>query len=296
MLRKRIVIAEDDDAIAHMLNMALGDGGYLCVRARAGDEALRMVRLHTPDLLILDVMMPVIDGLEVARRLRADVILSATPILMLTALTSVDQKVQGLDAGADDYLVKPFDLRELAARVRALIRAARRERDRNPTTSLPGTASVEQHIDEVLKAGELAAVLHVDIRDFDHWADQVGYARAEQLVAALGELMLETTRAQGQGFLGHMGGADFIVVVNQPASGTEAAEALAKTIIERFDQRKAGWVDGDAAALGMAVAVSTTEGLAAGAAEELSERLAAAMRTAKQGEASNYVVWRAQTA
>jgi DNA-binding response OmpR family regulator len=287
MLRKKIVIAEDDDAIAHMLNMALGDGGYLCVRARSGDEALRMVRLHTPDLLILDIMMPSVDGFEVARRLRADVILSATPILMLTALGSVDHKVQGLEAGADDYMAKPFDLRELTARVRALIRAARRERDRNPTTSLPGTASVEQHIEDVLKGESAAAVLHFDIRDFDHWADQVGYARAEQFVAALGETILDSTRAAGEGFLGHMGGADFIAVTS-----LDQAEALARAAIERFDQRKAGWIEGGAAGLAMAIAVSTTEGLPPGTSEELSERLAAAMRTAKQGEASNFVVWR----
>jgi CheY-like chemotaxis protein len=271
-----------------MLNMALGDGGYLCVRARSGDEALRMVRLHVPDLLVLDVMMPVVDGLEVARRLRADVILSATPILMLTALGSVDQKVQGLEAGADDYLVKPFDLRELTARVRALIRAARRERDRNPTTSLPGTASVEQHVHEVLAAATPSAVLHFDIRDFDHWADQVGYARAEQFVAALGEVIHETSRAHGGGFLGHMGGADFIAVTS-----ADRGEELARSAIARFDERKGGWIDGGAATLVMAIGLATTTGLAAeGGAEELSDRLATAMRTAKQGEESNFVVWR----
>jgi CheY-like chemotaxis protein len=281
------VIAEDDDAIAHMLNMALGDGGYLCVRARTGDEALRMVRLHVPDCLILDVMMPAVDGLEVARRLRADVILSATPILMLTALGSVDHKVQGLEAGADDYMTKPFDLREMAARVRALIRAARRERDRNPTTSLPGTASVEQHIHEVLRGSTAAAVLHFDIRDFDDWADQVGYARAEQFVAALGEVIHESTRAHGEGFIGHMGGADFIAVTT-----ADSGEELARSAIGRFDERKGGWIDGGAAKLIMAVAVSTTDGLGAEGAQELSSRLAAAMRTAKQGEASNFVVWK----
>jgi len=288
MLRKKIIIAEDDDAIAHMLNMALGDGGYLCLRARSGDEALRMVRMQTPDLLILDVMMPGIDGFEVARRLRADVILSATPILMLTALGSVDQKVQGLEAGADDYLVKPFDLRELSARVKALIRAARRERDRSPTTSLPGTTTVEQHVEEVLKAGAPMAVVHFDIRRFDHWADEVGYARAELLVAALGELILDCTRTQGDCFLGHMGGADFIAVL-----GEGRAEELARTAIARFDERRGGWIDGEAANLCMAIAVSTTAGLGVGEGEALSERLASAMRTAKQGEASNFVVWTA---
>src|SRR3954454_476487 len=130
MLLKKIVIAEDDDAIAHMVSMALGDAGYLCLRARDGDEALKLVKAHDPDLLVLDVMMPRVDGLEVARRLKADVMWSRTPILMLTALAQVDDQVQGLEAGADAYMSKPFDLRELGARVKAMIRTARRERDR----------------------------------------------------------------------------------------------------------------------------------------------------------------------
>ena len=110
MLLKKIVVAEDDDAIAHMVSMALGDAGYLCLRARDGDEALRLVKAHDPDLLILDVMMPRVDGLEVARRLKSDVMWSRTPILMLTALSGIDSEVQGLDAGADSYMAKPFDL------------------------------------------------------------------------------------------------------------------------------------------------------------------------------------------
>src|SRR6187549_157119 len=132
MLLKKIVVAEDDDAIAHLVNMALGDAGYLCLRAKDGEEALRLVRAHDPDLLVLDVMMPRVDGHEVARRLKADVMWSRTPILMLTALASVDNQVEGIEAGADAYLPKPFDLREFQAKVKALIRATRRERDRNP--------------------------------------------------------------------------------------------------------------------------------------------------------------------
>ena len=76
----KIVIAEDDDAIAHMVNMALGDAGFLCMRARDGDEAINLVRHHAPDLMVLDVMMPRTDGLEVVRRLRADVQTSRTPV------------------------------------------------------------------------------------------------------------------------------------------------------------------------------------------------------------------------
>lgn len=140
---KKVVIAEDDDAIAHMVSMALGDAGFLCLRAYDGEEALRLVRAHDPDLLVLDWMMPRVDGIEVARRLKSDVMWSRTPILMLTALASVEQQVEGLEAGADAYMTKPFDLREFAARAKALIRATKRERERNPTTDLPGSRAID---------------------------------------------------------------------------------------------------------------------------------------------------------
>src|SRR6187549_729217 len=152
MLLKKIVIAEDDD-VAHMVNMALGDAGFLCLRARDGDEALKLVKAHDPDLLVLDVMMPRVDGFEVARRLKGDVMWSRTPILMLTALAGVDNQVQGIDAGADSYMSKPFDLREFGAKVKALVRASRRERDRNPTTNLPGSRAIDEEIDKALRAG-----------------------------------------------------------------------------------------------------------------------------------------------
>jgi CheY-like chemotaxis protein len=178
MLLKKIVIAEDDDAIAHMVNMALGDAGFLCLRARDGDEALKLVKAHDPDLLVLDVMMPRVDGLEVARRLKADVMWSRTPILMLTALAQVDDQVQGLEAGADAYMSKPFDLRELGARVKALIRSARRERDRSPTTNLPGSRAIDEEIEGALKSGKPTACVHIDVLNFDSYADQAAFLAA----------------------------------------------------------------------------------------------------------------------
>ncbi len=302
MLLKKIVIAEDDDAIAHMVNMALGDAGFLCLRARGGDEALNMVRMHTPDLLVLDVMMPGMDGLEVVRRLRADVILSKTPVLMLTALGSVDNKVEGLEAGADDYLVKPFDLRELSARVKALIRASRRERDRNPTTSLPGSGSIEDHMAGVLSGDVPAGVLQLCVVGFDEYSDQVGFTRAEKLVADLGRMILDEARAQtdDSAFVGHLGGVDFVAVTD-----LDKAEALAGNIIDGFEAQRESWHEADAggdqaadalvSALKMAIAVVSTEGLPARGSNELAVRMAQAMRTSKQGDGSNFVVWKPQT-
>lgn len=146
MLLKKLVIAEDDDAVAHLVAATLGDAGFLCLRARDGEEALNLTRTELPDLLVLDVMMPKMDGLQVCTRIKSDVVLSRIPILMLTSLAGVDDRVAGLEAGADDYLPKPFDLRELAARVKALIRQSRRERDRNPITNLPSSPAIEDQV------------------------------------------------------------------------------------------------------------------------------------------------------
>src|SRR5439155_6994560 len=130
---KKVVVGEDEDEIAHLIEVTLGDAGWLCLRGRDGEETLALTRHEAPDLLILDILMPRSDGIEMLRRLRADPVHAKVPVLMLTALSSVDDRVRGLDAGADDYLGKPFDLRELRARAEALVRMSRRERGRSPT-------------------------------------------------------------------------------------------------------------------------------------------------------------------
>lgn len=286
---KKIVIAEDDDAIAHMVSMALGDAGFLCLRAYDGEEALRLVRAHDPDLLVLDWMMPRVDGLEVARRLKSDVMWSRTPILMLTALASVEHQVQGLEAGADAYMGKPFDLREFAARAKALIRATKRERDRNPTTDLPGSRAIDGHLAELLKAGAPVAVLHIDVLHFDGYADAVGFAKAEDAVRALAKVVLAEARAHGDGaaFVGHLGGSDFITV-----TAPERGEALATALVAAIGAGKATIFAGDASKLAPVVAVATTAELTADGADQLARRLGAAMRTAKQADDGGFVVWR----
>ena len=116
----RVLVVDDDRALRDALRRALTLGGYEVVAAEGGREGLERVRTTRPDVVVLDVLMPDVDGLEVCQRLRADG--DRTPVLMLTARDAVDDRIAGLDAGADDYLVKPFDIEELKARVRALIR------------------------------------------------------------------------------------------------------------------------------------------------------------------------------
>ena len=125
-MAERILVVEDEVKITIFLRQGLTYEGYEVTVAYDGEEALAELRGETPDLVILDVMLPTIDGLEVCRRLRA---FSSVPVLMLTARDAVQDRVIGLDSGADDYLVKPFALDELLARIRALLRRQKATQD-----------------------------------------------------------------------------------------------------------------------------------------------------------------------
>jgi two-component system response regulator MprA len=119
-----ILLVDDDPAILSVLQRGLRIEGYTVQGASTGPAAVRMARVAPPDLIVLDVMLPELDGLEVCRRLRRDL---KTPILMLTARDAIPDRIAGLDSGADDYLVKPFDFDELLARIRALLRRVQPE-------------------------------------------------------------------------------------------------------------------------------------------------------------------------
>lgn len=116
---QKILIIEDEEGIIHLLNLYLRDAGFEVVVARDGADGLALHAREHPDLAILDIMLPALDGFEVCRRIRS---WSNTPILMLTARGDEDDRIQGLEQGADDYLVKPFSPRELVSRVRAILR------------------------------------------------------------------------------------------------------------------------------------------------------------------------------
>jgi len=216
---------------------------------------------------------------------------SRIPILMLTALAGVDNEVSGIEAGADAYMSKPFDLREFGARSKALIRAARRERDRNPTTNLPGSRAIDEEIEGALKSAKPTTVVHIDILSWDAYADSIGIARSEDTVRNLGAWLLEAARnsSGGGAFVGHIGGSDFIAVMSPEHVGpfVDSAEST-------FDAKRATF-PGDATQLGLVLAIAHTDGLSpANAPDELGRRLGKAMKAAKAVGKTNHVVWSAR--
>ena len=127
MSREKILIVEDEADIRELIEYKLGQEGYRVLVAADGDEGLELVRQAAPDLLLLDLMLPGLDGLEICRRLRKDPLTEKLPIIMVTARGEESDIVTGLELGADDYIVKPFSPRELLARVRAVLRRRRGE-------------------------------------------------------------------------------------------------------------------------------------------------------------------------
>src|SRR6476620_125278 len=148
-MAKRILIVEDDPDIAHLVARYLTKAGFVTEHIASGREAMQVMTARTPDLLVLDLMLPHVDGLEICRRVRADASTAALPIIMLTARAEESERIVGLELGADDYLPKPFSPNELVARVRALLRRAERAASPAATKTLaygPIALDTERHV------------------------------------------------------------------------------------------------------------------------------------------------------
>ena len=157
LMTTRILIVEDDPDIANLVARYLDKAGFQTERAATGREALQAIAAKPPDLLILDLMLPQIDGLEICRLLRADAATAGLPIIMLTARTEESERIVGLELGADDYLAKPFSPGELVARVRALLRRSQRTADASASQASKltyGPLAVDTDTHTVTDAGE----------------------------------------------------------------------------------------------------------------------------------------------
>ncbi len=156
----RILTVEDDERIQAAMRMALEDEGYTVVEAASGEEALEAFARRPADVVLIDLMLPGIDGFEVCRSLRRQ---SDVPIVMVTARADTHDVVAGLEAGADDYVTKPFVPKELAARIRALLRRAR-SAEHTPTTMVFGDLEISPDAGEVLRGGERISLTKTEFR------------------------------------------------------------------------------------------------------------------------------------
>ncbi|MDQ4144076.1 MAG: response regulator [Actinomycetota bacterium] len=227
--REVVLVADDDEDIVRFVEVNLRLEGFEVITANDGKEALAQARDVSPDLVLLDIMMPEMDGFEVCQRLRASTRTKHVPIIMLTAKSLSADKVVGLTSGADDYIIKPFDPIELVARVKSALRRVREMRSVNPLTQLPGNVQVQDEVAKRVADGAPFALMYVDLDNFKAFNDHYGFLRGDEAIKTLAATVDDAVRANGGGFVGHVGGDDFVVLVDPAVS-----EAVAQAIISAW--------------------------------------------------------------
>jgi CheY-like chemotaxis protein len=229
----RVLVVDDDENIVLLGSHVVSALGMIPLVAFDGTEAVTKAKQLRPDLILLDINMPQMDGFQVIERLKADTTTSMVPIIVFSARKSEQDKVRALKLGADDYVTKPFDILELGARIDRLLDRTRSGVSASSTTGLPGGVSVEQVVVKRIRDGEPFAVLYVDADRFKAFNDCYGFSRGDSVIRQIADLLVDACQGEAgeEGFVGHIGGDDFVVVTD-PAH----AEAVARGIIERFDR------------------------------------------------------------
>jgi diguanylate cyclase (GGDEF)-like protein len=228
-----VLVVDDDPDIQMLLKALLVAAGYRVAVAGDGLEGLQLALEFRPDLILLDVMMPIIDGFAFAERIRRDPRTSSISIIMVTAKGLISDKLLGLVSGADDYVIKPFDSVELLARVTGTLRRAREMRSASPLTGLPGNLRIQEEIQVRVDDRLPFALLYADLDHFKAYNDRYGFKCGDQAIQLLanvsGRLVEELAGADA--FVGHVGGDDFVMIVDP-----DVAENLAKELCATFDR------------------------------------------------------------
>ncbi len=230
MNKARLLVVEDDPDISNMLQIYFKSQGYEVDAALRGSVALEKTRQGMPHLIVLDIMLPDIDGYEVCRNLRTNARTSHIPVIFLTQKDERSDKLQGLELGADDYITKPFDIEELKLRVQNAIARAERESLTDPQTGLPAGRLIEDQLRQIIR-DDGWAFMDVRIDAYEPFKDVYGFIAGNDVLRFTAMLIGEVLDELGtmNDFVGHAGADNFIIITN-----TESAKEIKRRLKERF--------------------------------------------------------------
>ncbi len=214
-VKSKILVVEDDLDVAEMLNAYFRVQGYEVFTVNWGEDGVRACQTINPDLVVLDIRLPDIDGYEVARRLRIDRRTQDVPIIFLTEKRDRADRLQGLEIGADDYITKPFDVQELRLRVRNALRRASQGSLNNPVSGLPDGALVDEKLTEMFQKSSWSLLL-VSIINLDVFRDAYGFVASDDVLRAISLMVHNAMREVGDAddFVGHLTPTDFVLMVS----------------------------------------------------------------------------------
>ncbi len=230
MGKPRLLVVEDDADIANMLKIYFSGMEYEVDVASRGSAALEKTRSVLPHLIVLDIMLPDIDGYEVCRALRTNTRTSHIPVIFLTQKDERSDKLQGLELGADDYITKPFDIEELKLRVQGAIRRSERESLTDPRSGLPAGRLIEEQLRRIIRQDDWS-LIDMRVSNFDGFRDVYGFVAGDDVLRFTAMLLNEVVDGMGttKDFIGHAGGDNFILITNY-----ERADAIRDKIKARF--------------------------------------------------------------
>lgn len=232
MGKARLLVVEDDIDIGNMLKIYFSGMDFDVDVAVRGSDALEKTKHALPHLIVLDIMLPDIDGYEVCRNLRTNMRTSHIPVIFLTQKDERSDKLQGLELGADDYITKPFDIEELKLRVQGAIRRSERESLTDPRSGRPAGRLIEEQLRRIIREKGWA-LLDTGVKHFDSFKDVYGFVAGDDVVRFTSMLIGEVVDELGStsDFIGHAGGDNFIVITNEAK-----ADSIKARLKERFDQ------------------------------------------------------------
>ncbi len=232
MPKSRLLIVEDDIDIANMLEIYFGGLHYEVDIASRGSEALEKTRQRLPHLIVLDIMLPDIDGYEVCRTLRTYTRTSHIPVIFLTQKDERSDKLQGLELGADDYITKPFDIEELRLRVYNAIARSERESLTEPHTNLPSGQLIEDQLRQIIHK-EGWALIDIRLSHFDAFKEAYGFVASDNILRYTAMLIGEVIDEFGtiNDFVGHTGNDHFVIITTE-----ECSTAIRENVVERFSE------------------------------------------------------------
>ncbi len=234
MFKKKILIIDDSELMVRLISDILQAANYAVVSASNGEDGIKAVREEKPDLVLLDVVMPGLDGFEVCKVLRDDESNNLMPILMITSQDNEYDKLTGLELGADDYIIKPFNPKELVSRVNNTLKRIDRNRWANPLTGLQGNLEVQAEINHRIALNENFSVIYGDLDNFKAYNDVYGFASGDRAIKLTADIIVDNVHLFGTSgdFIGHIGGDDFVII-----TVPENAEEICKGIISDFDRK-----------------------------------------------------------
>jgi PleD family two-component response regulator len=234
----RILVVDDEENLRNILVFQLRGEGHEVRGLARGDECLPAALSWKPDLVLLDLMMPGMDGFSVCRALRGHAATAGLPIIVVTARGDAGTKLQALVAGAHDFLVKPYAWEELLVRIQNVLELSRRHGGQRSFTGLPGSAATESEITRLMNSEEDFAFLSIDVDHFKSFNENFGYERGDEVLAMLARVLTEALEEieTGVRFVGHLGGDDFVVL-----TGSDVARPLAEALTQRFDTESRGF-------------------------------------------------------